>query len=179
MRFVGAGLVTLLLASPIAACSGSNDTGSNGGWRVSGSRIRIIGAQHPCRTPSPVLDTFSATPTPDPNCTPAPGVARASAAPTSTPSQHWYGVHTEDYRSATRPAWHPIYTKYTAPPGTGIYQPMVHATQQPMPTPFTTPTPSPLPTLTPIPTWRPAPTNPPTNVTTSAPAAYAIPSATP
>src|SRR5579884_2044955 len=168
MRFIGAAILALLVVSVTAACSGSGDTGSTGGWRVSGAHIRIVGAQQPCRTPAPVLDTFSSTPSPEPNCTPNPALANASAAPTPTPPIVWHPVHTEDYRSATQ-AWHPIYTTYTAPPGTGIYQSMVHATQQPMPTPFTTPTPTPPPTPSPLPTLAPAATHPPNFVAPSAP----------
>lgn len=170
MRFLRVGIAALLLAAATAACSGSGDTGSSGGWRVSGAHIRTGGDSQPCRTPSPVLDTFSATPSPQPDCTPAAAGgmgASANPSPSAPASAAWQKPHTEDYRSATSQAWHPIYTTYTAPPGTGVYQPMVHATEQPMPTPFTTPTPN-LPTATPLPTTPPMPTQPPSIVQPSA-----------
>jgi hypothetical protein len=145
MRLFRTGAAVLCLAAATAACS-SGDTGSQGGWRVSGRHISIDSVAPPCPTPAPVLDTFSSTPTPQPGCSPpAQKMAsddsspQASAAPAS-----WQPVHTErEYHSGVT-QWHPIYTTYTAPPGTGIYQPMVNATNQPMPTPFTTPTPQPL-----------------------------------
>lgn len=169
MRFSRVGIAALLLAAATAACSGSGDTGSGGGWRVSGAHIRPAGDSQPCRTPSPVLDTFSATPSPQPDCTPAAAGMGASAnpSPSAPAAAAWQKPHTEDYRGATSQAWHPIYTTYTAPPGTGVYQPMVHATEQPMPTPFTTPTPN-LPTATPMPTAPPMPTQPPSIVQPSA-----------
>lgn len=163
MRLFRAGIAALFLAAAAAACSGSGETGSSGGWRVSGAHIRLAGEAKTCPTPAPVLDTFMATPSPQPGCTPAANAdAQASAAPDTTASPRaWQKVHTEDYRSATAQAWHPIYTTYTAPPGTGIYQPMVNATGQPMPTPLDTPTPTPLQTPTPLPAEPPVPTQPP------------------
>lgn len=159
MRLLRVGIAALVTAAITAACSGSGDTGSSGGWRVSGEHTRLIGVAPPCRTPSPVLDTFESTPSPQPGCTSTPGPygGQPSANPSSAPVT-WQRPHTEDYRSATTQAWHPIYTTYTAPPGTGIYQPMVNATEQPMPTPFTTPTPPPAPTATPLPAITAAPT---------------------
>lgn len=170
MRFLRAGTAALLLAAGTAACSGSGDTGSSGGWHVSGAHIRIIGAATNCRTPSPALDTFSSTPSPQPGCSPLPGSGAEPSPSPSAPSTvaKWQKPHTEDYRSATSQAWHPIYTTYTAPPGTGVYQPMVHATEQPMPTPFTTPSPAPLATATPLPTMAPVPTQAPALVQPSA-----------
>lgn len=166
------GIAALLLAGATAACSGSGDTGSSGGWRVSGAHTRIIGASQACRTPSPAVDTFSSTPSPQPGCTPAVtgGMgASANPSPSAPVTAAWQKPHTEDYRSATSQAWHPIYTTYTAPPA------MVRATPQPMPTPYTTPTPvmptsTPMPTLTPMPTVAPLATQPPS---------FAQPSATP
>jgi hypothetical protein len=178
MRCIGAVLISLAAAFALNACSGSGETGSNGGWRVSGAHIRIVGAQTTCPTPAPVLDTFSSTPSPNPDCTPGPNAANASAAPTGTPAPVWRPVHTEDYRSATQQNWRPIYTTYTAPPGTGIYQPMVHATEQPMPTPFNTPTPTPPPTPAPLPSPVKAATNPPDNVAPSYPP-YTAPTSMP
>jgi hypothetical protein len=163
----------LCAAAALAACSGSgNDSGSAGGWRVSGAHIRIASKAQDCRTPAPVLDTFSSTPTPQPGCAPSPGVAYAQASASASPSaapQQWDRVHVENYRNATT-GWRPIYTTYTAPPGTGVYQPMVHATNQPMPTPYATATPTPIPTPTALPTAQP--------VITTAPA-FVQPSATP
>lgn len=170
MRFFRAALGALLVAGATAACSGSGDTGSSGGWHVSGAHIRIAGESKPCRTPSPVLDTFSSTPSPQPGCSPAvtSGIETSAGPSPQAHATAWQKPHTEDYRSATTQAWHPIYTTYTAPPGTGIYQPMVHATQQPMPTPFTTASPAPLRTSTPLPTVPPMPTQPPPLVQPSA-----------
>lgn len=166
------GVAALLLGAATAACSGgSGDTGSAGGWRVSGAHIRAAQASQPCRTPSPVLDTFSATPSPQPGCSPS-AATDAGTTPEPSPSAPgdgaWQKPHTEDYGSATSQAWHPIYTTYTAPPAVGIYQPMVQATDQPMPTPLTTPSPAPLPTATPLPTEPPMPTQPPSFVQPSA-----------
>lgn len=169
MRFLHAGTAALVLAAATAACSGSGDTGSSGGWRVSGAHIRVMSASTDCRTPSPALDTFSSTPSPQPGCSPAAGGGGTTANPSpSAPAATWRKPHTEDYRSATTQAWHPIYTTYTAPPGTGIYQPMIHATEQPMPTPFTTATPMPPPTTSPLPTMAPVPTQAPAIVQPSA-----------
>ena len=157
MAVVRAGAAVLCAVSVLAACSGSgNDTGSGGGWRVSGAHIRVVSAASDCRTPAPVLDTFSSTPSPQPGCSPSvaadDGQPSASASPSAAPQQ-WDRVHVEDYRNATASQqWKPIYTTYTAPPGTGVYQPMVHATNQPMPTPYATATPTPLPTPTLLPT---------------------------
>jgi hypothetical protein len=145
MRLLGLG-AALCLAAATAACS-SGDTGSGGGWRVSGRHISIASAPTACRTPSPVLDTFSAKPTPEPGCSPpAKTTADSQATPqASSAPADWHAVHVEQQYHAGTAQWHPIYTTYTAPPGVGVYQPMVHATNQPMPTPFTTPTPQPLP----------------------------------
>lgn len=169
MRLLGVGIAALALCAATAACSGSGDTGSSGGWRVSGEHIRLIGASTPCKTPSPVLDTFESTPSPQPDCSASPGAdyAQATANPSPSAPAKWQKPHTEDYGSATTQAWKPIYTTYTAPPGTGIYQPMVNATNQPMPTPFTTPTPPPPPTPSPLPTITPGPTQPPSYVLTT------------
>lgn len=156
MRLVRLGIAALFLAAATAACSGSGDTGSSGGWRVSGAHIRLPGTEHRCPTPAPVVDTFMGTPSPDPNCTPAPKSylqtaddTQAAAAP-----QIWQKVHTEDGRT-TSSGWRTIYTTYTAPPQGAIYQPLVHATEQPMPTPFSTPTPTPTPTPVPLRTTSP------------------------
>jgi hypothetical protein len=161
----------------LCACTSSGDTGSAGGWRVSGGHIRISGDATACRTPAPAVDTFSATPTPQAGCSPQPALANgASPTPSSSASPQTWGavhtVHTEDYSSATaQTQWKPIYTTYTAPPGTGIYQPMVHATNQPMPTPYASASPTPTVTSTPIPTARP--------VETPTPGLVVQPSATP
>lgn len=169
MRGLHAGAAALCLMAALTACSGSgNDTGSAGGWRVSGARIRTAHAQD-CRTPAPVVDTFSSTPSPQPGCSPKPsngGDAGASPDASAAPAA-WDRVHTEDYHSATS-GWHPIYTTYTAPPASGVYQPLVHATNQPMPTPFNTPTPAPAVTHTPLPTPPPMATQPPSFVQPSA-----------
>lgn len=166
------GFAALLLGAATAACSNSGETGSSGGWHVSGAHIRIVGQAQQCQTPSPVLDTFSSTPSPGPQCSPAAGIGgKPSDAPSpSAAPAKWQQPHTEDYSSATTQGWHPIYTTYTAPPGSGIYQPMVHATEQPMPTPFTTPSPTPLATPTALASPTLAPTQPPS---------FAQPSSTP
>lgn len=163
MRTLGFAAAALCLAAATAACSGSGDTGSAGGWRVSGTHIRIVDAASVCRTPAPALDTFSSTPTPQPGCSPpAKASDTASAAPDAgTASAKWQPVHVEQQYHPGSTQWHPIYTTYTAPPGTGVYQPMVHATNQPMPTPLYTPTPTPLSTPSPLPTQRPFATTPP------------------
>jgi len=146
MRLLRAGAAVLALATATAACS-SGDTGSQGGWRVSRRRISIEGAAPPCPTPAPVLDTFSSTPTPQPGCSapPAKNAGGDSSPEPSAAPAGWQPVHTEAQYHSSTSQWHPIYTTYTAPPGTGIYQPMVSATNQPMPTPFSTPTPQPTP----------------------------------
>lgn len=175
MRLLRAGVAALCLAAATAACSGSgNDTGSEGGWRVSGAHIRIVGEASRCSTPAPALDTFSATPTPQPGCSPpAQSAAQASAEPESSAAPHrWQSVHVENYHTGSS-QWHPIYTTYTAPPGSGISAPLVHATNQPMPTPYVTPTPfaaapSPMASPTLLPTAPPEPTTPPAAVTPSA-----------
>lgn len=186
MRMVRAGAAALCLAAATAACSGSgSDTGSAGGWRVSGTHIRTVLTQPACTTPAPVVDTFSKPPTPQPGCSSAPkNIGDADATPASSPAAaQWQSVHVErqyhgdsgDTAAAqqAQSQWHPIYTTYTAPPGTGIYQPMVHATNQPMPTPpFATPTPAAMQTQAPLRTPAPAPT------TSSAPMP-AAPAATP
>lgn len=142
MRLLGLGAVLCVTAATVACSSG--DTGSSGGWRVSGRHISVTGAASTCRTPAPVLDSFSATPTPQPGCSPPAQTADAAASPqASAAAAQWNPVHVEQQYHAGATQWHPIYTTYTAPPGVGIYQPMVHATNQPMPTPFTTPTPQP------------------------------------
>ena len=141
MRLLRAGAVVLCLATATAACS-SGDTGSQGGWRVSGRHISVDSVALPCPTPAPVLDTFSATPTPRPGCSAPPAKNGSDASPeASAAPAGWQPVHTEQQYHAGVTQWHPIYTTYTAPPGTGVYQPMVNATNQPMPTPFSTPTP--------------------------------------
>lgn len=132
----------LCLAATMAACS-NHDTGSAGGWRVSGVHIRLSGTTQTCATAAPDVDTFSPTPTPQPGCTPA-GTSRIADGATPAPSpsaRTWENVHVEQQYHPDTTQWHPIYSTYTAPPGTGIYQPVVQATNQPMPTPFTTPTP--------------------------------------
>lgn len=144
MRLLRTGAAVLALATATAACS-SGDTGSQGGWRVSGRHISVDSVAPPCPTPAPVLDTFSATPTPAPGCSapPAKIAGDASSPEASARPEAWQPVHTEQQYHSGATQWHPIYTTYTAPPGTGIYQPMVNATNQPMPTPFSTPTPQP------------------------------------
>lgn len=151
------GIAALFLAAATAACSSSGDTGSSGGWRVTGGNIRIAGAAHDCPTPAPVLDTFTGTPSPNPDCSPAPksGASPAPDSQATAAPQTWQRVHTEDYHAASS-GWHTIYTTYTAPPGTGVYQPLVNATEQPMPTPFDTPAPTP----TPAPLYTTAPAQP-------------------
>lgn len=165
MRILRAGAAALCLTAATAACSGSgSDTGSSGGWRVSGAHIKAERAAQPCRTPAPVLDTFSATPTPQPGCSPpahAAGDASASPNASASPAK-WQAVQVEQQYHSGSTQWKPIYTTYTAPPGTGVYQPMVHATNQPMPTPpAQTPTPTPLATLSPLPSNTPVATTPP------------------
>jgi hypothetical protein len=173
MRIVRAGAAALCLAAATAACSGSGDTGSAGGWRVSGTHVRSVLTQATCTTPAPVLDTFSKPPTPQPGCSPAAKSAGdADATPASSPAaagwqsahveQQYHGDSADSGDTATAPQaqsqWHPIYSTYTAPPGTGIYQPMVHATNQPMPTPpFATPTPAAPQSQAPLRTAAPAP----------------------
>jgi len=144
MRIVRPVAAALCLAAATAACSGSADTGSAGGWRVTGVGLRS--AVQECTTPAPALDTFSATPTPNPACSPAAKNAFAATAepsPSDAPA-NWKAVHVQAqyHNAAGEPQWHTIYSTYTSPPGAGVYQPMVSATNQPMPTPpFSTPTP--------------------------------------
>lgn len=150
MRIVRTGAAALCLAAVTAACS-NGDTGSAGGWRVTGTHISLSGAATACRTSSPVVDTFSATPTPQPGCSPSAslrvGAVEASPSPGAMQPQRWQAVRPVQQYRADNVQWKPIYSTYTAPPGTGIYQPMVQVTNQPMPTPFTST--APLPTTAP------------------------------
>jgi|GEM_PF-5857800 len=171
MRFLHAAVAALIVLGAATACSSSGG-GSSGGWRVSGARIRVPGNAPQCRTPAPALDSFSATPSPQPDCTSAPNLAQTQSptpSPQASTSGQWQNFHAQAYgetstgaNAATAPpsgqGWHTIYTTYTAPPDNGVYAPMVQATQQPMPTPFTTPTPAPLPTPTALPVIAPTPT---------------------
>lgn len=157
MQSLRTGMAMLCIAAAATACSGSGNTGSAGGWRVSGAHIRIVGVKTTCRTPAPRVDTFFATPSPQPGCTPAAGsLAAATAAPDVTPTPVWQPVHTDQTTtSGAGTGWRTVYTTYTPLPATGVYQPVVQASQQPMPTPFSTPTPTPVPTMTPLATPSP------------------------
>jgi hypothetical protein len=167
MRLFRLWAVVLCLAAAMAACSGSGDTGSAGGWRVSAAHIRAVDPPVACPTSAPVLDTFMSTPTPNPNCSPTP--AAVAATPTPQPSvgeARWQDVKVQEYRSTATQDWKPIYTTYTAPPGTGVYVPLVHATSQPMPTPYGATMSAPPPSASPV-------------AVPSAQPIYAVPSATP
>lgn len=161
MRVFRVGAAALFLAAATAACN-SGDTGAAGGWRVSGSHTAISGLAENCPTPDPVLDSFEHTPTPNPSCSPPATTTNhdesaTGVEPSPSPSApSWKNPRVESFHHSS--GWTTIYTTYTAPPATDIYVPAVHATTQPMPTPFTTPTPQPTrtgPSVAPIATQAP------------------------